>query len=57
MWFFSSKARAARMERKQKEMEEWAIQEERRMDMLYITGGTALPGTIPLDAPPPDYRG
>jgi len=45
------------MERKQKEMEEWAIQEERRMDMLYITGGTALPGTIPLDAPPPDYRG
>jgi hypothetical protein len=56
MWPSSAKAKATRLERKLKEMKELAIQEERRHDMRSITGGTAEPGIIPLDALPSNCK-
>lgn len=56
MWIFSSKAREARQQRKLAELKELALAEERRIDMLYITGGSATPGTIPFDPAPVGYK-
>lgn len=49
LWPFSSRARAARADRKARERRAACARAEAEWEVLCMTGGTAVPGTEPYD--------